>query len=442
MSTTPPTQKRRLPSSPSLSPRFFQPKPSSMAHSGMVSSQHSRTPSRASATTPRPHSPQESFFTAFSYPSPKSMSPTSPMTRPFSFSPHLRHLSPAPSSGVSSVRSMSDHESSDEELLSPLTQNPKVHLPEPQSDEEDDEDQKYMDARDLDIELADPSFVPLDLGSDTTSLFSDHMFYSAAAAQYKHATSITIEELPALPLSPALSRTNSSGSTTSSCSMGNNSHVSWQDSGIEIIQGEYSSCASSSELDDTTDDPQTEDDETDDFEWNVDVCSSSYPTDDFLLGGLLGLSTSGVTSPDMGLGLGYPKGMDRSYSISDRPATPFLPRKARSYATVPSTFLTTHDLEKSVNSNNNTLKRRSLNTPNTKKRRRIYSLFNDDDGEGDDESDEAESPSPAKRVKGRMTIDSVLNGSMRKQQKEHGMRRGSLSQMFGLAMGEDMDVDL
>ncbi|KAF3908909.1 hypothetical protein AA313_de0207770 [Arthrobotrys entomopaga] len=364
------------------------------------------------------------------------MSPTSPMTRPLSFSPHLRHLSPAPSSGAPSVKSMSDHESSDEEILSPLSQNLKVHLPDPESDSEED---SHKDIHVVDIDLVDPTSIPIDLKSDVASVFSDNIFASEFA-RYKPSTTITIEELPALPMSPALSRTLSTASTTSTISGGNSSHVSWQDSGIEIIQGEYSSCASDSELE--TDDPQTEDDETDDFEWNVDVCSSSYPTDDFLLGGMLGLSTSGMPTSDMAYGLGLPKTMDRSYSISNRPATPFSPRRSKSYSTASATTLFSQPTERNIVSNNSTLKRRSFNTPNTKKRRRIISLF-DDDGEGDDESDEAESPSPAKKAKGRMTIDSVLNGSMNQQPfNTQGMRRGSLSQMFGLDMAEQMDVDM
>ncbi|KAF3928355.1 hypothetical protein ABW21_db0202179 [Orbilia brochopaga] len=425
MSATPPTQKRRLPSSPSLSPRFFQPRPSGPTL-------HSRAPSRASVSTPRPQSPQESFFTApsYGYPSPKSMSPTSPMARPLSFSPHLRHLSPTPSSGVSSVKSMSDAESSDEELFSPLSQNPKVHLPDPESDSEP-ESSRYRGMRVGD--LADPSHIPLDLQSDTTSLFSETIFRSAASS-HRRSTTITIEELPALPLSPALSRTTSTGSNCSTASLGHASHVSWQDSGIEIIQGEYSSCASSSDLD-TTDDPQTEDDDLDDFEWNVDVCSSSYPTDDFLLGGLLGLSTSGVSNAGLNMNLG--KGVDRSYTFGNRPATPFTPKRGRGYSTS-ATSLFIDNNEKKQGSG--TLKRRSLNTPNSKKRRRIISLFDDNDEEGDDESDDAESP--AKRVKGRMTIDSVLNGSLRAQKQKAKPQNGGLSQMFGVTMAEDMDVDL
>ncbi|EPS45871.1 hypothetical protein H072_138 [Dactylellina haptotyla CBS 200.50] len=411
-----------------MAPRFFQPTPSSMAPQNAASSINTRTPSRGNATTPRAQSPQESFFTTptYGYPSPQSMSPGSPMSRPLSFSPHLRHLSPAPSSGVSSPKSMSEHESSDEEILSPLSQNLKVHLPDPESESEDEHSNEDIDV--IDIDSVDPTCIPIDLKSDTRSLFSESFFAVPLSQQLKQSTTITIEELPALPLSPALSRTHSTGSTISNVSLGNSSHVSWQDAGIEIIQGEYSSCASSSDLD-TTDDPQTEDDEIDDFEWNVDVCSSSYPTDDFLLGGILGLSTGS----DLGFGMGLPKPMDRSFSISNRPATPFSPRKTRSYSTASATSLFTQ--EKNNASRDNTLKRRSLDTSNSKKRRRIISLF-DDDGEGDDESDEAESPSPAKRVKGRMTIDSVLNGNKNK------IRRGSLSQMFGLAMTEDMDVDM
>ncbi|KAF3931837.1 hypothetical protein ABW19_dt0202781 [Dactylella cylindrospora] len=407
--TTPPMPKRRLPASPSLSPSFFQPKPSNMAQPSIVSSLHSRTPSRANAATPRAQSPQESYFNLppLGYPSPKSMSPTSPPTRPIgSFSPHLRHLSPAPSSGVSSVRSMSEAESSDEEIFSPINQNQKVYLPDPDSDSES-EDAKN---RDIEIDL-DPSFIPIDLKSEIASVFSEQV--SGIAQNHQHKSSIiSIEELPALPISPALSRTTSSGSSGSTAT----TRVSWQDSGIEIIQGEYSSCASDSELD-TTDDPQTEDDEVDEFEWNVDVCSSSYPTDDFLLGGILGLNTGGPT----GMGGAY------TYNINNRSATPFSPRK-RGYST-PSLV---DNLEKK----NNTIKRRSLGSANTKKRR-IYSLFHDD-GEGDDESDGAESP--AKRVKGRMTIDAVLNGSIKAQNKG-SVRRGSLSQMFGVTMAEDMDVD-
>ncbi|KAK6518993.1 hypothetical protein TWF281_003684 [Arthrobotrys megalospora] len=430
---TPPTQKRRLPSSPSLSPGFFQPKPQILSWG----------PSRANGQ-PRPQSPQEPFLTApFGYPSPTSMSPTSPITRPLSFSPHLRHLSPAPSSGVSSVKSMSEAESSDEEVFSPTAQNLKVHLPDPESESENEgNDSLEIDV--VDIDLMDPTTIPLDLKSDTTSLFSERIF---SPSSQKKSAIITIEELPALPMSPALSRTYSSQSTTSSISAVTAGHVSWQDAGIEVIQGEYSSCASDSELDDTTDDPQTEDD--DDFEWNVDVCSSSYPTDDFLLGGLLGLSTGGSNAAMMGIGMGFPKAMDRSFNtnISARPATPFTPRKTRGhYATIATPSVFTQNLENPITtgSANSTLKRRSLNTPNTKKRRRIYSLFDDKDGEGDDESDEAENcASPAKRVKGRMTIDSVLNaGAFNLQQQHANPRRGSLSQMFGVVLGDDMDVDL
>ncbi|KAJ6258927.1 hypothetical protein Dda_5822 [Drechslerella dactyloides] len=427
MAATPPTQKRRLPSSPSLSPRFFQPKPSSGP------SLHSMAPSRAGVSTPRPQSPGESFFTApsYGYPSPKSLSPTSPMSRPLSFSPHLRHLSPTPSSGVSSVKSMSDAESSDEELFSPLSQNLKVHLPDPESDSES-ENPHYRNLKT--VESPDPSRIPLDLRSDTASLFSETLFRSNTSS-HRRSTTITIEELPALPLSPALSRTTSTGSSVSTASLGHASHVSWQDSGIEIIQGEYSSCASSSDLD-TTDDPQTEDDELDDFEWNVDVCSSSYPTDDFLLGGLLGLSTGGVSNAGLNVNLG--KGFDRSYTFGNRPATPFTPKKARGYSASATSLFTDNDANQKQGSG--TLRCRSLNTPNTKKRRRIYSLFDDDDEEGDDESDDAESP--AKRVKGRMTIDSVLNGSMRAQKQKGKSQNGGLSQMFGVTMAEDMDVDL
>ncbi|RVD89339.1 uncharacterized protein DFL_000352 [Arthrobotrys flagrans] len=422
---TPPTQKRRLPASPSLSPGFFQPKPQILSWG----------PSRANGV-PRPQSPQESFLTApFGYPSPNTMSPTSPL----SFSPHLRHLSPAPSSGVSSVKSMSEHESSDEEVLPPTTQNLKVHLPDPESESETEGN----DGVDIDIDLMDPTTIPLDLKSDTASLFSERIF---SPSSQKKSAIITIEELPALPMSPALSRTYSSQSAASSISAATAGHVSWQDSGIEVIQGEYSSCASDSELDDTTDDPQTEDD--DDFEWNVDVCSSSYPTDDFLLGGFLGLSTGGTNAAMMGIGMAFPKAIDRSFNtnVSARPATPFTPRKTRGYATIATPSVFTQNLEKAAptGSANSTLKRRSLNTPNTKKRRRIYSLFDDKDGEGDDESDEAESSaSPAKRVKGRMNIDSVLNGGAFNLQQQHANpRRGSLSQMFGVFLGDDMDVDL
>ncbi|KAF3313570.1 hypothetical protein TWF173_005862 [Orbilia oligospora] len=429
-SGTPPTQKRRLPASPSLSPGFFQPKPQILSWG----------PSRANGG-PRPQSPQEPFLTApFGYPSPNTMSPTSPITRPLSFSPHLRHLSPAPSSGVSTVKSMSEHDSSDEEVFSPTNQNLQVHLPDPESDSENEGD----DSLDIDIDLMDPSTIPLDLKSDTTSLFSERIFSSSGQ---KKSAIITIEELPALPMSPALSRTYSSQSAASSISAATAGHVSWQDSGIEVIQGEYSSCASDSELDDTTDDPQTEDD--DDFEWNVDVCSSSYPTDDFLLGGFLGLSTGGTNAAMMGIGMAFPKAIDRSFNtnVSTRPATPFAPRKTRGYATIATPSVLTQNLEKPTvtGSANSTLKRRSLNTPNTKKRRRIYSLFDDKGGEGDDESDEAESPaSPAKRVKSRMNMDSVLNGgAFNLQQQQHANpRRGSLSQMFGVVLGDDMDVDL
>ncbi|KAK6347556.1 hypothetical protein TWF718_005394 [Orbilia javanica] len=427
---TPPTQKRRLPASPSLSPGFFQPKPQILSWG----------PSRANGG-PRPQSPQDSFFTApFGYPSPNTLSPTSPITRPLSFSPHLRHLSPAPSSGVSSAKSMSEHESSDEEVFPATTQNLKVHLPDPESESENEGN----DSLDIDVDFMDPASVPLDLKSDTNSIFSERIF---SPAGQKKSTIITIEELPALPTSPALSRTYSSQSAASSISAATAGHVSWQDTGIEVIQGEYSSCASDSELDDTTDDPQTEDD--DDFEWNVDVCSSSYPTDDFLLGGFLGLSTGGTDAAMMGIGMAFRKTIDRSFNanVSPRPATPFTPRKTRGYATIattPSVFTQNIESAAPTGSANSTLKRRSLNTPNTKKRRRIYSLFDDKDGEGDDESDEAESSaSPAKRVKGRMNIDSVLNGGAFNLQQQHANpRRGSLSQMFGVVLGDDMDVDL
>ncbi|EWC45922.1 hypothetical protein DRE_04929 [Drechslerella stenobrocha 248] len=429
MSTTPPIQRRQLPASPLLSPR-----PSSTAHPAIGVFMRSKTPSRASASTPRPQSPQDSFFTApsYGYPSPKSLSPTSPTTRPLSFSPYLRHLSPAPSSGVSSVRSMSEAESSDEEILSPLSQGVKVHIPDPESESELESEGLHNQDMEL-VDLADPTRIPLDLQSDITSMFSEKIFQSSMASHRRSAT-MTIEELPALPLSPALSRTTSSGSSISTPSLGHASHVSWQDSGIEIIQGEYSSCASSSDLD-TTDDPQTEDDDLDDFEWNVDVCSSSYPTDDFLLGGLLGLSTTGTSNA--GLGMNFGKGMAGSYANSNRPATPFSPRRTRGYS-ASATSLFTEDLDGQFGKNG-TIKRRSLNVPNLKKRRRIYSLF-DDEQEGDDESDDAESPS--KRVKGRMTIDTVLNGSMRAKKSKGKPQGGGISQMFGETMAEDMDVDL
>ncbi|KAK6495198.1 hypothetical protein TWF481_003224 [Arthrobotrys musiformis] len=426
---TPPTQKRRLPASPSLSPGFFQPKSPILSWG----------PSRAHGA-PRPQSPQEPFFTApFGYPSPNTLSPASPTTMPLSFSSHLRHLSPAPSSGVSSVKSISEHESSDEDVLPATAQNLQVHLPDPESESETEgEDNIEINVVDM-----DPTTIPLDLKSDTASLYSERFF---SQSNQRKSAIITIEELPALPTSPALSRTYSSQSGTSTYSTATAGHVSWQDTGIEVIQGEYSSCASDSELDDTTDDPQTEDD--DDFEWNVDVCSSSYQTDDYLLGGFLGLSTGNTNAAMMGIGMGFPKPMDRSFNtnVSARPATPFTPRRTRGYTTIatPSAFTQSVEKPATTGSANSTLKRRSLNTPNTKKRRRIYSLFDDKGGEGDDESDDAESSaSPAKRVKGRMNMDSVLNGAAFNLQQQHANpRRGSLSQMFGVVLGDDMDLDL